>query len=138
MDSDGTIQKQVLSGKSDLKTDRYSDCDLFRHCLALQTPRNDSSVTRKRTQSQLFNNPVLGWLSAHGFDDIAVVVLTARIGTDTWQQEMSQPGVSWLQRPFRLDELLDAVRSRERVARNGLIVDDAETPSFPSALSAMD
>ena len=61
---------------------------------------------------------VLDWLSAHGIDDIAVVVLTARMGTENSQQELSLPGVTWLQRPFRLNELLNAVQSSERVTRD--------------------
>ena len=61
---------------------------------------------------------VLDWLDAHGFDDMAVVVLTARMDADACQQEMSLPKVTWLQRPFRLGELLEAVQSAERVPRD--------------------
>ena len=61
---------------------------------------------------------VLDWLTAHGLDDMAVIVLTARMSTDPGLQELSLPGVSWLQRPFRLDELLHAVQSTERASRN--------------------
>ena len=61
---------------------------------------------------------VLDWLTAHGLDDTAVVVLTARMGADSCQQELSLPGVTWLQRPFRLDELLNAVQSTQSASRN--------------------
>lgn len=61
---------------------------------------------------------VLDWLTAHGLDDMAVIVLTARMSTDPGPQEWSLPGVTWLQRPFRLDELLHAVQSTERASRN--------------------
>jgi two-component system OmpR family response regulator len=62
---------------------------------------------------------VLDWLNQQGFDDTAVVVLTARMDNDTWQQELSLAKVTWVQRPFRLMELLDAVQTAERVPRNG-------------------
>ena len=60
---------------------------------------------------------VLDWLTAHGLDDMAVIVLTARMSIDPGPQELSLPGVSWLQRPFRLDELLHAVQSTWRGLR---------------------
>ena len=60
---------------------------------------------------------VLDWLTAHGLDDMAVIVLTARMSTDPGLQELSLPGVTWLQRPFRLDELLHAVQSTWRGLR---------------------
>jgi hypothetical protein len=46
------------------------------------------------------------------------VVLTARMDADTCQQELARPGVTWLQRPFGLAELLDAVQSARRVPRH--------------------
>ncbi len=61
---------------------------------------------------------VLHWLDAQGFGDMAIVVLTARMDADASQHEMSLPQVAWLQRPFRLGELLEAVQSTERVSRD--------------------
>ena len=61
---------------------------------------------------------VLDWLNAQGLDDMAVVVLTARMDADTCQQEMSLPRITWLQRPFGLVELLDAVQSAKLVSRD--------------------
>jgi two-component system OmpR family response regulator len=61
---------------------------------------------------------VLGWLDAHGFDDMAIVVMTARMDADASQHEISLPQIAWLQRPFRLGELLEAVQSTERVPRD--------------------
>ncbi len=61
---------------------------------------------------------VLDWVNDQGFDDMAVVVLTARMDVDTCQQEMSLPRVTWVQRPFGLVELLDAVQSAKRVRNN--------------------
>jgi two-component system OmpR family response regulator len=62
---------------------------------------------------------VLDWLrQQQGNDDIAVVVLTARMDADAEQQEISLSRVTWLQRPFRLTELLTAVQSAEKVPRN--------------------
>ncbi len=62
---------------------------------------------------------VLDWLNHQGFNDMAVVVLTARMDADAWQQETSLPKVTWVKRPFRLIELLDAVQSAEGVPHNG-------------------
>ena len=73
---------------------------------------------------------VLDWLNAQGLDGMAAVVLTARMGADPCQQELSLPGVTWLQRPFRLDELLDAVQSKERVSRNSLFAGSIERVPF--------
>ncbi len=61
---------------------------------------------------------VLDWLKDQRMADIAVVVLTARIDPDAHQQEMAVPRVTWVQRPFRLVELLLAVQSTERVPRH--------------------
>ncbi len=61
---------------------------------------------------------VLDWMQAHGFEDMAVVVLTARMDADACQQESQRPGVTWLQRPFGLGELLAAVQSARRVPHN--------------------
>lgn len=61
---------------------------------------------------------VLDWRTAQGLDDMAVIVLTARMSTDPGPQELSLPGVTRLQRPFWLDELLHAVQSTERASRN--------------------
>jgi len=60
---------------------------------------------------------VLDWLQQRN-DDIAVVVLTARMDPDAELQEDSLPRVTWLQRPFRLTELLSAVQSAEKISRN--------------------
>lgn len=60
---------------------------------------------------------VLDWLQQRS-DDIAVVVLTARMEPDAVQQESRLPRVTWLQRPFRMVELLSAVQSAEKVPRN--------------------
>ena len=61
---------------------------------------------------------VLDWVQYQGIDDLAVVILTARMGGDHFFQESALPRVTWAQRPFRLVELLDAVESTERVPRN--------------------
>lgn len=61
---------------------------------------------------------VLHWLQDQGNQDMAVVMLTARADPITCEQELALPDVTWLQRPFRLLELLHAVQSTERVPRN--------------------
>ena len=48
----------------------------------------------------------------------SVVILTARMDEDFYRQERSFPNVTWVQRPFRLLKLLDAVRSTEQVPRD--------------------
>ena len=57
----------------------------------------------------------LDWFGDHRLNDLEVVALTARMDTDYPQQELSHLNFSWVQRPFRLLELLEAVQSRERV-----------------------
>ena len=61
---------------------------------------------------------ILDWVQYQGIDDVAVVVLTARMDPDYSTQESALHRVTWLQRPFRLVELLDAVESTERAPRN--------------------
>ena len=61
---------------------------------------------------------ILEWLRFQGVEDTAVVILTARMDIDGNQQEKALPRVTWLQRPFRLMDLLAAVQSTERVPRN--------------------
>lgn len=61
---------------------------------------------------------VLDWLQHHDVGDFAVVVLTARMDPDSRETELSLPDVCWLQRPFRMLDLLAAVNSTERVPRN--------------------
>jgi DNA-binding response OmpR family regulator len=61
---------------------------------------------------------ILDWVQYQGIDDLAVVVLTARMDLDYSTQESALPRVTWVQRPFRLVELLDAVESTERSPRN--------------------
>lgn len=61
---------------------------------------------------------VLDWLQVQGVDKMAVIVLTARMDADSYQQELALPRVAWLQRPFRLPELLGAIQTTERVPRN--------------------
>ena len=61
---------------------------------------------------------VLDWLQAQGVEKTAVIVLTARMDADSYQQELALPRVAWLQRPFRLPELLGAIQTTERVPRN--------------------
>jgi DNA-binding response OmpR family regulator len=61
---------------------------------------------------------VLDWLQHQQISDIAVVVLTARMDRDFCIQERAFPNVTWVQRPFHLLELLDAVRATERIPRN--------------------
>ena len=63
---------------------------------------------------------VLDWVQYQGIDDLAVVVLTARMDGDCLLQESLLPRVAWVQRPFRLVELLDAVKSTEPVPRRNL------------------
>lgn len=61
---------------------------------------------------------VMDWLQTCGANGMAVVVMTARMEPDADQQEAAFPRVTWLQRPFRLVELLHAVQSTERVSRS--------------------
>lgn len=61
---------------------------------------------------------ILDWVRYQGIDDLAVVVLTARMDPDYSTQESALPRVTWVQRPFRLVELLDAVESTERAPRD--------------------
>ena len=63
---------------------------------------------------------ILDWVQYQGIDDLAVVVLTARMDGDCLLQESLLPRVAWVQRPFRLVELLDAVKSTEPVPRRNL------------------
>ncbi len=60
---------------------------------------------------------VCEWLEAACVDDIAVVVLTARMDADAALQEQSLPRVTWVQRPFRLTELLQAIQSADSISR---------------------
>jgi two-component system OmpR family response regulator len=61
---------------------------------------------------------VLDWLQTQGVETMAVIVLTARMDADSYQHESALPRVTWLQRPFRLLELLSAIQTTERVPRN--------------------
>jgi DNA-binding response OmpR family regulator len=61
---------------------------------------------------------ILDWVQYQGIEGLAVVVLTARIDVECSLQESALPRVTWVQRPFRLVELLDAVESTERAPRN--------------------
>ncbi len=61
---------------------------------------------------------ILDWLRGQRFDETPMVVLTARMHPDAHEQEQALPGVTWLQRPFRLRELLASVQSAVRVPRN--------------------
>lgn len=61
---------------------------------------------------------ILDWVRYQGIDDLAVVILTARMGVDDAQQESALPRVTWVQRPFHLFELLNAVESTERFPRH--------------------
>lgn len=58
------------------------------------------------------------WLEAARTDAVAVVVLTARMDPDCLAQEATLPRITWVQRPFRLMELLQAIHSAERISRN--------------------
>lgn len=60
---------------------------------------------------------ILDWVQYQGIDDLAVVVLTARMDQDCSTQASALPHVTWVRRPFRLFELLDAVESTERIPR---------------------
>jgi len=60
---------------------------------------------------------VLDWLQYQGIDHMAVVILTARMDKNYFLQESAFPNVTWVQRPFRLFEVLNAVRSAEPVPR---------------------
>lgn len=60
---------------------------------------------------------ILDWVQYQGIEDLAVVVLTAQMDVNDSLQESALPRVTWVQRPFRLFELLDAVESTERVPR---------------------
>ena len=60
---------------------------------------------------------VCKWLEAAQTDSVAVVVLTARMDPNSLVQEASLPRITWVQRPFRLMELLHAVQSAERISR---------------------
>lgn len=61
---------------------------------------------------------VLDWVQYQGMEDLAVVVLTARMDLNYSTLESALPRVTWVQRPFSLAELLDAVESTERAPRN--------------------
>jgi len=54
---------------------------------------------------------VLDWLQTQGVETMAVIVLTARMDADSYHQELALPRVTWLQRPFRLLELLSAIQT---------------------------
>ena len=60
---------------------------------------------------------ILDWVRYQGIDNLAVVVLTARMGGSDFLEGSMLPRVAWVQRPFRLIELLDAVESTERIPR---------------------
>jgi DNA-binding response OmpR family regulator len=61
---------------------------------------------------------ILDWVQYQGINDLAVVVLTAQMDVDVSPQESALTRVTWLQRPFRLFELLDAIVLTEGVPRN--------------------
>lgn len=61
---------------------------------------------------------VLDWLGQRGGSEIEVVVLTARMDANFQSHERLYPDVTWVQRPFRLPVLLDAVQATERVPHN--------------------
>ncbi|MEI7700000.1 MAG: response regulator [Planctomycetia bacterium] len=56
------------------------------------------------------------WLRAGGSESLATVALTARMDPDFRRQEAEFPHIKWVQRPFRLTELLAAVQSADRDA----------------------
>jgi len=56
------------------------------------------------------------WLRNGGTESIATVALTARMDPDFRVQESEFPRIKWVQRPFRLTELLAAVQSADRDA----------------------
>lgn len=58
------------------------------------------------------------WLEAARVEDIAVVVLTARMDPNFTAQEEALPRITWVQRPFRLVELLHAIQSANRISRS--------------------
>jgi DNA-binding response OmpR family regulator len=61
---------------------------------------------------------ILDWMQYQGVNDLAVVVLSAQMDVDVSLQESALTRVTWLQRPFRLFELLDAIISTEGVPRH--------------------
>ncbi|HQX48864.1 MAG TPA: response regulator [Planctomycetaceae bacterium] len=61
---------------------------------------------------------VLDWLHYHGLDHMSVVILTARMDANYYLQEVAFPDAIWVQRPFSLFELRDAVRSTEPIPRS--------------------
>jgi DNA-binding response OmpR family regulator len=56
------------------------------------------------------------WLQSGVGSGTAVVALTARMNPDFRLQESEFPEITWVQRPFRLSELLSAVQSADREA----------------------
>ncbi|MFM7058247.1 MAG: response regulator [Planctomycetota bacterium] len=81
----------------------------------------DGSVWRRADGSQSGHpgaDGVCEWLETACVDDIAVVVLTARMDADSAVQEQSLPRVTWVQRPFRLTDLLHAIQSADSISRH--------------------
>jgi len=60
---------------------------------------------------------VCEWLELARVDDIAVVVLTARMDPDSALHEQALPRITWVQRPFRLTDLLQAIQSADSISR---------------------
>lgn len=57
------------------------------------------------------------WLESARVEDIAVVVLTARMDPNSADHEQALPRITWVQRPFRLTELLHAIQSADSISR---------------------
>jgi DNA-binding response OmpR family regulator len=85
-----------------LKNDRRPDVLI----LSWELPHGDAREVLRQLVSQ--KPPVTG-----------VVVLTARMDSDSEDSEQDFPRVTFLQRPFRMLELLDSVQSAERIPRSG-------------------
>ena len=60
---------------------------------------------------------ILECLEDHGIGPVAVVILTARVDRIRLRKESEFPSVTWVQRPFKLCDLLEAVVSAKPVPR---------------------
>lgn len=98
---DVTTAEDGLRCTDALRTDPRPDVLI----LSWELPWGDGSCVRE-------------WLEAARIDSVAVVVLTARVDPNSFVQEAALPRITWVQRPFRLMELLHAIQSAECISRN--------------------
>lgn len=60
---------------------------------------------------------LLEWLQHEALMNVRIIVLRIRTSADTAQWESALPGVTWLQRPFGVHDLLETVQKTLRVLR---------------------